>query len=544
MFIFIIITSMAITPIPSLTPSLWQTPAMRAWTNQPNPNISATVKDKIPTAVVTSTAVTENWVTNVMWRSATSTDKDWRRSNSPSDAISAVWMSLDELRRLRPPMQPKPVITTPPVVPKIASAPMVKPDVKVNIAASSVPVKKTDTKVRSINDQEDDKLNISKPTIIAPSLRSYIDSWMKTKDAIAARRDYLQSQKAPQVPKVESVNAENIYDTYIGLLKKQTEAEKSWVNTDMDTTKKALDKSYDLIDSFYSTELSNISSDTDAFEKELQTAQTGFESNRMNQVRSQIIQSLSSRWIDISTIPPEQLIALSWEVGVSAFNDVYEKKINMQSRIREAKNQALAQMRELRAKKALNEDEYKKSIADLEISSQAKIRQLDTAFNNAFLWVAEKRIAWQDIAQTQALNVLNTIGIDTSKLGSLLEKVKWATSASSANKIIYDWLATPEWVNAVREANIARSSQQNIENQLKEASLNAEIAYRNATNDNDRIKTAIALKDSYQALYDKYISQYNATTDETYKNKAIEALNKASAINIWTVWGSTIAPSP
>ena len=175
---------------------------------------------------------------------------------------------------------------------------------------------------------------------------------------------------------------------------------------DLEMQKETNKKSYELMDEFFQSEGTNIQTLTDEYTKSLQDTQTGFENQRFNQVRSQLIQSLAARGIDVSTVPPEQLIALSGEVGVAAFNDVYEKKTAMQARINEAKEKALTQLRELRAKKALNEDEYNKNVTNLTTAANAKNRELDVAFNNTFLGIAEKKLTQTDVAQATALNVL------------------------------------------------------------------------------------------------------------------------------------------
>lgn len=59
---------------------------------------------------------------------------------------------------------------------------------------------------------------------------------------------------------------------------------------------------------------------------ELDKSGTEFESNRLNQVRSAILQKLAAKGVNIADIPADQLLALSGEVGVQAFKDVYDKK--------------------------------------------------------------------------------------------------------------------------------------------------------------------------------------------------------------------------
>ena len=68
------------------------------------------------------------------------------------------------------------------------------------------------------------------------------------------------------------------------------------------------------------------------------------------QVVGNIRARLLQRGIDISKIPAEQLIALSDEVGVAAFNDIYKNKEDTLNRILAKEEGAMNKLNELREK--------------------------------------------------------------------------------------------------------------------------------------------------------------------------------------------------
>lgn len=73
-------------------------------------------------------------------------------------------------------------------------------------------------------------------------------------------------------------------------------------------------------------QIAELNKDFETFRSEQDGLSNEFESNRLNAVRSQIIQGLAARGIDISKVPPEQLIQLSGDIGAKAFGDIFEKK--------------------------------------------------------------------------------------------------------------------------------------------------------------------------------------------------------------------------
>ena len=185
---------------------------------------------------------------------------------------------------------------------------------------------------------------------------------------------------------------------------------------------------------------------------------------------------------------------------MTAFNDVYEQKVAMQDKINTAKEKALTQLRELRAKDLLNEDTYNRNVTNLTVAANAKNRELDVAFNSTFIDLAEKKLGQTDVAQTTALNVLTQAGIDPTIMGDVLAKVQGAANANEANKLVYDWLSTPAGKKAYQDAVAAKNSAAVAENELKKRELEANNKYRDGLLTNDTAKMFQQLSDQYAKL--------------------------------------------
>lgn len=137
---------------------------------------------------------------------------------------------------------------------------------------------------------------------------------MTTAAAIEARRQAIKDNSAPKVGELSDVTQKNIYDKAQEMNLLATTDAKTGNMSDLELQKETEKKSYEMMDTFFEEEGTNIETLTNQYVASLQEAQAGYESNRMNQVLGQLIQRLASRGIDVSNVPPEQLIALSGEV--------------------------------------------------------------------------------------------------------------------------------------------------------------------------------------------------------------------------------------
>lgn len=96
-------------------------------------------------------------------------------------------------------------------------------------------------------------------------------------EAVEERKRQIKALSVPRTGEVSDITAENIYDKAKDLLDSQLKDEKSGLMDETEQKRETLKKSLDLIDTYFRNEESNIQSETDAFARELEEAQKGFE---------------------------------------------------------------------------------------------------------------------------------------------------------------------------------------------------------------------------------------------------------------------------
>lgn len=85
--------------------------------------------------------------------------------------------------------------------------------------------------------------------------------------------------------------------------------------------------------------------------------------------------------MNIANIPADQLLALSGEVGVVAFKDVYDRKEEVKQKIATLEKEKMASLNDLRSRKVLNETQYNSAITTIKASADAYRNQIDENFN-------------------------------------------------------------------------------------------------------------------------------------------------------------------
>lgn len=223
------------------------------------------------------------------------------------------------------------------------------------------------------------------------------------------------------------------------------------------------------------------------YEWEQTETATKTEENRLNQVRGDIMQSLAARWVDISKLAPEQLVALSGEQGVKAFNDIYVAKENAKNNIKNARDKSLAEIQRLRSNKNISTTAYNAQVASINELTNTKLRDADNAYKNAVVGLIDKKIDTKTAVSGAVLNTLNTLGIpltDQSVFDKIIKNSKSVGEAYTAIMTSTD----PEVQAAYKanEARIAAAAQQAFE--LDVAKVNAS---QGSTNDKilDLVKT-------------------------------------------------------
>jgi len=162
------------------------------------------------------------------------------------------------------------------------------------------------------------------------------------------------------------------------------------------------------------------------------------EENRLNQVRGDIMQSLAARWVDISKLAPEQMIALSGEQGVKAFNDIYVAKENAKNNIKAARDKSLAEIQRLRSNKNISTAAYNNQVASINELTNTKLRDADNAYKNAIVWLIDKKIDTKNIVVTGVMNALNTLGIPLEDQWAF----KWLIASSKTPADAYTGIMT------------------------------------------------------------------------------------------------------
>lgn len=192
-----------------------------------------------------------------------------------------------------------------------------------------------------------------------------------------------------------------------------------------------------------------------------------YDSNRMNQVRGQLLQSLASRGIDISKLAPEQLIALSGDVWVKAFSDVAERKAAYKNSVANARNVALAKIQNLRNNKVLNNNQYRQTVQSINSAADQKLLESDQNFANQLFGTREAQLnkqtsdkantvtALQNAAQAMGLTgtSLQVLGQYLAKNGTWPEVVgQLISDVSNTDSPVYKQLAAIESKNAADKA--------------------------------------------------------------------------------------------
>ena len=172
------------------------------------------------------------------------------------------------------------------------------------------------------------------------------------------------------------------------------------------------------------------------FEQEQDKLLKWYEWNRLNQVQWDLRRILLERWVDVSKVTPEQLIALSGTVWVNAFKDVSSAKERATAAIETARQNALAKISQLRSNNVLNQTQYNTAIADINSKTESQKNNLDLKLAELKFGVLTNAAATAKTdAQTVAQNVLATaqaLGVTGTQMGLVQSFIKNAKSTPDA----------------------------------------------------------------------------------------------------------------
>ena len=143
-----------------------------------------------------------------------------------------------------------------------------------------------------------------------------------------ARRAYVAEQMAKNANANKSViqKQNELVDKRADVAEENMASDTERINKDEETLLATKAKNKEIADKYFSDIESQEQSYFAEYEAEQNRLLAEGEGTQLNQVRSQIYQALAARGIDISRIPPEQLIALSGEIGTRAFSNIFQMK--------------------------------------------------------------------------------------------------------------------------------------------------------------------------------------------------------------------------
>jgi len=224
------------------------------------------------------------------------------------------------------------------------------------------------------------------------------------------------------------------------------------------------------------------------FETEQNNLVKDFEWNRLNQVQGDLRRILLERGVDVSKVTPEQLIALSGQVGVGAFKDISSAKERATNSINTARDNALAKISQLKSNNVLNQTQYNTAVADINSKTEAQKNNLD-------LKLAELKFGIQTNAETTAktdtANAVQNVLATASSLGVT------GTQMGIVKDLIANAKTTPEALSALLTELQNKSSALYTTLKSKEDSATKQQVFANALKEyeaqTDRIKAQASM---------------------------------------------------
>lgn len=117
---------------------------------------------------------------------------------------------------------------------------------------------------------------------------------------------------------------------------------------------------------------------------------------------------MASAGIDISKIPQEQLIALSDEIGVAAFNDIYTNKKNTIDAINQKQELATSKLNDLRNKGLIAEQEYNTTMNSINAAFNKSKNDVQRAYVNDIFGIGDKYKTAKEAKSGAAVNTIET----------------------------------------------------------------------------------------------------------------------------------------
>ena len=460
-----------------------------------------------------------------------------------------------------PTVAPTTTPTTTPTVTKTTVIPTTTPTVtKTTVTPTTTPTvtptvtKTTVTPVTWINIDNLKKLEATwvKPTTIISNI---VKQYWKDSTQYKQYNDYLASKLAVNQPNNISAVTTPTKTTTIADTKTTDVTKNLWSNLIWKSTEDTAKTKIDIASSFKDIETTKKQSDLDTSTKLLQTnnkkildlywidenwnvdytktnslavqiensrkdyedkknkSLEWYSSGRLSQVQWQLRQFLAQRWIDVSNIPQEQIIALSWDIWSKAFTDIYNAKEKAINDIETNNQSAIAKINDLRAKWLLAKNEADISIETLKEKTAAEILQLQKDFANTVFWITDTTTTTLENQKAGVLNAVTqlwtTLWLSWSKLASLN---KFINSYSSPTLALQAMLVDLNNPNSDLRKNVLTAEQaalaaQTFTNQI--ALMKAQASMISAQNSWDSAKGDVKISSTLYPVLTQASIKFN-----------------------------------
>lgn len=200
------------------------------------------------------------------------------------------------------------------------------------------------------------------------------------------------------------------------------------------------------------------------------------ESNRLNQLRGNIMSRLAQRGVDISRLSPEQITALSGEEGSKAFMDVADIKDRKTKTIESVRQSALSKLNELRDKKSLNQTAYTSRVNEINSKTDAAKLQAEKEFGSnvfALTQTKEQQSRSDALARVNAATTyLSANGISGPTAAAAIASIEKQTGYGPEQ--VFQIAKSPAFIEQLKSIEAANLAQKNIDNALKQGKLSIE----------------------------------------------------------------------
>jgi hypothetical protein len=295
-----------------------------------------------------------------------------------------------------------------------------------------------------------------------------------TTDLFSMTQEQLDTEKKKQLEtskQADVTSAQKDYDATIGTLKTNNANLKNLYGINADGS----------IDESRPNSLAmSVKKDLDSYKKVQNDNAAAFESARKSRVVGQIYAQLASRGIDISKMPPEQVIALSDQVGAQAFSDIYNAKTDAINKISAKEENAMNNLNKLKEAGTLKENEYNTAVTQVEAAFNKTKDTINKNFANDIFGLADKSAARKESKSTTNLNFVNALvkdaGLSTTSASKYIADIYKKLPNATPAQVQQELLANPAFVAEAKAVQTAKAQAAAQELALKQAKTQSEIA--------------------------------------------------------------------